>query len=54
FIASLLGQGLPLLDSALAGCVVHGVAADRIALRKGERGMLATDLLSEIPGLVNP
>lgn len=53
-IASLLGQGLPLLDSALAGCVVHGVAADRIALRQGERGMLATDLLSEIPGLVNP
>ncbi len=53
-IASLLGQGLPLLDAALCGCVVHGAVADRIALRQGERGMLATDLLLEIPGLVNP
>lgn len=53
-IASLLGQGLPLLDAAFAGCVVHGAAADSIALRQGERGMLATDLLLEIPKLVNP
>ena len=28
---------------------IHGVAADRWAARHGPAGMLATDLLSEIP-----
>lgn len=53
-IASLAGQGLSLFDAATAGCVVHGAAADIVAARQGERGMIATDLLPEIPKLVNP
>lgn len=53
-IASLSGQGLSPFDAACAGCVIHGGAADIVAWRQGERGMIATDLLREIPKLVNP
>jgi len=31
------------------GVYCHGKAADRLARRWGEQGMLATDLLPEIP-----
>ncbi|AKJ41022.1 bifunctional NAD(P)H-hydrate repair enzyme [Pragia fontium] len=53
-IASLAGQRITPFDAACAGCVVHGAAGDLVAQRQGERGMMATDLLSEIPKLVNP
>lgn len=53
-IGGLLGQKLSLYDAACAGCVVHGAAADRVAARQGIRGMLASDLLPEIPYYVNP
>lgn len=53
-IGGLLGQKLSLYDAACAGCVVHGAAADRMAARHGTRGMLASDLLPEIPYYVNP
>ncbi|MFN2995091.1 bifunctional ADP-dependent NAD(P)H-hydrate dehydratase/NAD(P)H-hydrate epimerase [Serratia plymuthica] len=53
-IGGLLGQKLSLYDAACAGCVVHGAAADRVAARQGTRGMLASDLLPEIPYYVNP
>jgi NAD(P)H-hydrate epimerase len=53
-IGSLAGQQLPLYDAACAGCVVHGAAADAVAQRRGTRGMLATDLFSELYLFVNP
>lgn len=53
-IGGLLGQKLSLYDAACAGCVAHGAAADRVAARQGIRGMLASDLLPEIPYYVNP
>lgn len=53
-IASLLGQGLAPFDAACAGVVIHGAAGDRVARKQGQRGTIATDLLSEIPKLVNP
>ncbi|MBP2169502.1 NAD(P)H-hydrate epimerase [Erwinia toletana] len=53
-IGALLGQKLSLYDAACAGCVVHGAAADARAARYGTRGMLATDLLSELYLFVNP
>lgn len=53
-IASLLGQGLELFEAACAGAVIHGAAGDRVTHRQGQRGTIATDLLSEIPKLVNP
>lgn len=53
-IGSLVGQKLPLYDAACAGCVAHGAAADAVAQRRGTRGMLATDLFSELHLFVNP
>jgi len=53
-IGALSGQKLSLYDAACAGCVVHGATADAIAARYGTRGMLATDLLSELYLFVNP
>ncbi len=53
-IGGLLAQKLDVYDAACAGSVVHGAAADEIALRQGTRGMLATDLLAVIAPLVNP
>lgn len=51
-IAALAAQGLPLLDAARAGVWLHAVAGDRAALR-GERGMLAREVIAELRGLVN-
>lgn len=53
-IGSLMAQGLALFTAASAGCVVHGAAADQLARHHGMRGMLASDLFSEIRQLVNP
>ncbi|QDF74144.1 MULTISPECIES: bifunctional ADP-dependent NAD(P)H-hydrate dehydratase/NAD(P)H-hydrate epimerase [Shewanella] len=51
-IAALMAQGMPMMDAASAGVVVHGVAAD-FAAEKGERGMLACDLFEHIRALVD-
>jgi NAD(P)H-hydrate epimerase len=48
-IAGFLAQGLSPFDAACLGVYCHGKAADRLAIRWGDRGMLATDLLEEIP-----
>lgn len=48
-IAGFLAQGLSSFDAACLGVYCHGKAADRLAIRWGDRGMMATDLLEEIP-----
>lgn len=48
-IASLLAQGLVPMWAAVCGVFIHGLAADQIALKKGMAGMIAGDLLDEIP-----
>jgi len=48
-IAGFLAQGFSPFDSACLGVYCHGKAADRLARRWGDRGLLATDLLPEIP-----
>ena len=53
-IGSLLAQKLSLYDAACAGCVAHGAAAEAVSKRVGTRGMLATDLFSELYLFVNP
>lgn len=53
-IAALLGQKLTLLEAACAGCVAHGATADAVALQRGTRGMLATDLFELLWQFVNP
>jgi len=48
-IAGLITQGVSTPSAAVLGVYLHGLAADRIAERLGTSGMLATDLLREIP-----
>jgi NAD(P)H-hydrate epimerase len=52
-VASLLAQGLEPEAAAAIGVEVHARAGDRVA-RRGERGLLASDLLEELRSLVNP
>lgn len=51
-IAGLTAQGLSRCDAAWAGACLHGQAGDDAAAT-GERGMLASDLLSHLRRLVN-
>lgn len=48
-IASLVGQGLKPRDAARAGVFIHGDAGDRAAAARGERGMIASDLVERLP-----
>lgn len=52
-IAGLIAQGLSLTDAACVGVHVHATAADDAA-RGGERGLLASDVLSALRTCVNP
>lgn len=48
-IGGLLAQGLPPVAAAAAGVWLHGAAGDRLRARFGDAGLLAGDLLPEIP-----
>ena len=52
-IAGLLAQGLPMKEAAQQGVHIHGLAADRAVEKDGERGLLASDLMSHLRQLVN-
>lgn len=52
-IAALLAQGLDASDAARTGVLVHALAGDSAA-RRGERGLLAGDLLAELRHWLNP
>jgi NAD(P)H-hydrate epimerase len=52
-ISALMGQGLTPEMAAAVGVEVHARAGDRAATA-GERGLIATDLLGELRGIVNP
>jgi len=49
-IAAFMAQGLSAEDAARLGVYVHGLAGDAVAAERGERGMLAGDLVEGIPG----
>lgn len=53
-IAALRAQGLTAFDAAVCGALVHAVAGDRAAADGGERGLLASDLLTHLRATVNP
>ena len=48
-VVGLLAQGLSLENGAALGVYLHGRAGERVRDRLGEAGMLASDLLEEIP-----
>ncbi|HEC72808.1 MAG TPA: NAD(P)H-hydrate dehydratase [Methylophaga aminisulfidivorans] len=52
-IGALVAQQLSLFDAACLGVMVHGMAGDQAAI-KGERGLLAMDLIAEIRDIINP
>ncbi|GAB3373187.1 NAD(P)H-hydrate dehydratase [Spongiibacter taiwanensis] len=52
-IGALLAQGLSATDAARLGASLHGQAADLVAARMGERGMLALDVVEAIPRVIN-
>lgn len=47
-IASFLAQGYPLFRASVLGTLVHSCAADRNAMKNGEVGMMASDILTDI------
>ena len=53
FIAGFLAQGYAPGDAARLGVCLHAAAADEAA-RAGERGLLASDLMPLVRGLINP
>jgi NAD(P)H-hydrate epimerase len=48
-IVGLLAQGLPAWDAACAATYFHGSAGDLAAQQLGQTGMLASDLIAQIP-----
>ena len=52
-IAGLIAQNLTIRDAANLGVYIHSKAGDQAAL-KGERGLIASDLLAHIRQLANP
>jgi len=48
-IGSLLAQGLPAVSAATLGVYLHGLAAERLQPKFGDAGLLASDLIYELP-----
>jgi ADP-dependent NAD(P)H-hydrate dehydratase len=48
-IAALLGQGLSSFDAAVLGVYIHGLAGDIAAEKLGQVGMIATDIIDNLP-----
>ncbi len=51
-IAGLLAQGFDAFQAACLGVYVHGAACDRIFDEVSTRGLLATDMLDEVPAVL--
>jgi NAD(P)H-hydrate epimerase len=48
-IVSFIGQGLPAFEAAALGVYLHARAAERLGDDLGDAGLMATDLLEQIP-----
>lgn len=51
-ITGLIAQGLKATQAAIAGVYLHGLAGDRVAAQKGQRGLLAGDLIAALPDIL--
>ena len=51
-VAGLAAQGMDLMLAAVAGVWVHGAAADLAAQSRGERGLVAGDVLAALPAVL--
>ena len=52
-IAGMAGQGVKPSDAAVAGVYLHGLAGDIAALKKGKFGMLPSDIIEELPQVID-
>ena len=48
-IASFIGQGIGIFESAKLGVYLHGLAGDLAKRDKGEYGLIASDIMEAIP-----
>ena len=51
-ITAFLAQGLEPVKAAACGVYVHGLAGDQAARHKGMMGLIATDILDALPGIL--
>ena len=51
-IGAFLSQGYSSLDSSLMAVYLHGLAGDDAAQKKGEAGLIATDIINYIPSSI--
>lgn len=51
-IAGLIAQGLNPVEAAYAGVFLHGATGDKVAGEKGQKGMIAGDLINTIPDIL--
>ena len=51
-VGAFLARGLAAWDAARLAVFLHGEAGDRAARRRGEDGMIASDLVDELPAAV--
>ncbi len=52
-ITGLIAQGVTTRDAAVLGVYLHGVVGNTVSDRLGKAGMMATDLLTEIPTTIS-
>ncbi|MBK7129581.1 MAG: NAD(P)H-hydrate dehydratase [Crocinitomicaceae bacterium] len=52
-IGSLLAQGYSAHDAVVFGTYIHGYAGDLVRRKQGETGMLASDVVKELPHAIN-
>jgi len=52
-LGGFISQGLRCEDAAVAAVYLHGLSGDEVAKERGETGIIATDLLSAIPKVLN-
>lgn len=51
-IASFIGQGIDPYKAAILGVYIHGLAGDLAKVQKGECGLIARDILENIPSAI--
>jgi NAD(P)H-hydrate epimerase len=51
-IAAFLGQGLDAFNAAKYAVYLHGLAGDLAAKKKTQMGMVASDIIDEIPAAI--
>jgi NAD(P)H-hydrate epimerase len=48
-LTALLGQGLSAEDAMTLGVYLHGFVGDRVAAARGEIGLIASDIIDDLP-----